>query len=264
MPTKDNPRSPYIQSLDRGLAILQLVGRSKQPVSLAELADLLSIDRSSAFRFAITLRRRGFLSCAPGRKDFLLGSSMWALAREYDWGKLLVEIAHSDLGLLATRINETAHLAVREGKSVLFIDSAHASRVIAAVGRTGELHPLHCTAHGKALLADADESELRSLLGSGPFRKYTENTITTIKALAEDCAAIHEIGYAIDDSEHAEDLRCIAAPIRFNSQIVGSIGVSSPIPRLPESLYSEYGEEVCAIARKIGDSLRDAEENRAN
>ena len=71
----------------------------------------------------------------------MLGSSMWALAREYDWSKLLVEIAHPDLNLLATRINETAHLAVREGKDVLFIDSAHASRVIAAVGRTGDSTP---------------------------------------------------------------------------------------------------------------------------
>ena len=60
MQTKENPRSPYIQSLDRGLAILQLVGRSKQPVSLTELADLLGIDRSSASRFAITLRRRDY------------------------------------------------------------------------------------------------------------------------------------------------------------------------------------------------------------
>jgi DNA-binding IclR family transcriptional regulator len=259
MPTKDTPRSPYIQSLDRGLAILQLVGRSKQPVSLAELAGLLGIDRSSAFRFAITLRRRGFLCCPPGRRDFLLGSSMWALAREYDWSKLLVEIAHPDLNLLATRINETAHTAVRHGKNVLFIDSAHASRVVAAVGRTGELHPLHCTAHGKAILADADESELRALLGSGPLWKYTKNTITTIKALAEDCATIHEMGYAIDDSEHVEDLRCIAAPIRFNNQIVGSIGISAPASRLPDSLYSQYGEEVCAIANKIGDSLRNSE-----
>lgn len=259
MQTKDNPRSPYIQSLDRGLAILQLVGRSKQPVSLTELADLLGIDRSSAFRFAITLRRRGFLSSPPGRKDFLLGSSMWALAREYDWSKLLVEIAHPDLNLLATRINETAHMAVREGKNVLFIDSAHASRVIAVVGRTGELHPLHCTAHGKAMLADADESELRALLGSGPLRKYTKNTITTIKALAENCIIIHESGYAIDDSEHADDLRCIAAPIRFNNQIVGSIGISAPASRLPDRLFSEYGEEVCTIARKIAASIRDSE-----
>jgi DNA-binding IclR family transcriptional regulator len=259
MPTKDNPRSPYIQSLDRGLEILQLVGRSKRSVSVPELAELLGIDRSSAFRFAITLRRRGFLSSPPGRKDFLLGSSMWALAREYDWGKLLVDIAHPDLSLLATRINETAHLAVREGKDVLFVDCAHASRVIAAVGRTGELHPLHCTAHGKAILADADESELRSLLGSDPLRKFTKNTKTSIKALAEDCATVHEIGYAVDDSEHAEDLRCIAAPIRFNKRIVGSIGVSAPAPRLPENLYAEYGKQVCAIAHKIGESLRNSE-----
>jgi DNA-binding IclR family transcriptional regulator len=259
MPTKDNPRSPYIQSLDRGLEILQLVGRSKRSVSVPELADLLGIDRSSAFRFAITLRRRGFLSSPPGRKDFLLGSSMWAMAREYDWSKLLVEIAHPDLNLLATRINETAHLAVREGKEVLFIDCAHATRVVAAVGRTGELHPLHCTAHGKAMLADADESELCALLGSGPLRKFTKNTITTIKALAENCATIHDIGYAVDDSEHADELRCIAAPIRFNKQIVGSIGISAPAPRLPDSLCLDYGKEVCAIADKIAVSLRNSE-----
>jgi DNA-binding IclR family transcriptional regulator len=256
MPTKNNPRSPYIQSLDRGLEILQLVGRSKRTVSVPELAELLGIDRSSAFRFAITLRRRGFLSSPPGRKDFLLGSSMWALAREYDWSKLLVDIAHSDLSLLATRINETAHLAIREAKDVLFIDCAQASRVVAAVGRTGELHPLHCTAHGKAILADADESEIRALLGSGPLRRFTKNTITNVKALAEACATINDTGYALDDSEHADDLRCIAAPIRFNKQIVGSIGISAPTPRLPESLYAEYGKEVCAIADKIGDSLR--------
>lgn len=190
----------------------------------------------------------------------MLGSSMWALAREYDWNKLLVDIAHPDLNLLATRINETAHLAVREGKDVLFIDCAHASRVVAAVGRTGELHPLHCTAHGKAILADADESEIRSLLGSGPLRKFTKNTKTTIKALAEDCATILEIGYAVDDSEHAEDLRCIAAPIRFKKRTVGSIGISAPAPRLPDTLYAEYGKEVCAIADKIAESLRNSDQ----
>ena len=63
----------------------------------------------------------------------------------------------------------------------------------------------------------------------------------------------------MDDSEHADDLRCIAAPIRFNKQIVGSIGISAPAPRLPDRLCSDYGKEVCAIADKIGDSLRNSE-----
>ena len=69
----------------------------------------------------------------------------------------------------------------------------------------------------------------------------------------------YEIGYAVDDSEHADELRCIAAPIRFNKQIVGSIGISAPAPRLADSLYAKYGKEVCAIADKIGESLRNSE-----
>src|ERR1700744_583722 len=114
MPEEKVRQIPFIQSLDRGLTILQTVALSKQPVSLGELAELLGIDRSSAFRLAHTLRRRGFLSCPPGRKDYVLGSSMWTLSRQYDWSNVLVKVAHPELNLLATQVNETAHLAIRE------------------------------------------------------------------------------------------------------------------------------------------------------
>lgn len=91
MPTKKSPQIPFIQSLDRGLVILQLVARSKHPVSLGELTQSLDIDRSSVFRLAHTLRRRGFLSCTPGRKEYVLGSSMWTLSRQYDWSNMLIK-----------------------------------------------------------------------------------------------------------------------------------------------------------------------------
>src|ERR1700728_1381980 len=167
MPAKKSTQAPLIQSLDRGLTILQFVAQSKQPVSLGDLTTLIGVDRSSAFRLAHTLRRRGFLSCPPGRKDYVLGSSMWTLSRQYDWSNMLIKVADPELKLMATQINETAHLAIREGKSALFIDSAHATHVIAVAGQTGELVPLHCTAHGKALIADADERELHSQFGAG-------------------------------------------------------------------------------------------------
>jgi DNA-binding IclR family transcriptional regulator len=255
MPTTKSPQLQVIQSLDRGLAILQLVAKSKHPVTLGELAELLSIDRSSAFRLAQTLRRRGFLSCPPGRKDYVLGSSMWTLSRQYDWSNVLVKVAHPDLNHLAMQINETAHLAIREGKQALFVDSAHAARVIAVAGQTGELVPLYCTAHGKALLADADERELRSLFGPGPLQIYTKNTINTIKALVRECAVIREHGYATDEAEYAEEMRCIAAPIRFNGDIVGSIGISAPSTRFTKNLYPEYAEKVCLVAERIGTAL---------
>ena len=255
MPVKKRPQIPFIQSLDRGLVILQLVARSKHPVSLGELAEQLDIDRSSAFRLAHTLRRRGFLSCPPGRKDYVLGSSMWTLSRQYDWSNMLIKVADPELKQLATQINETAHLAIREGKNALFVDSAHATHVIAVAGQTGELVPLYCTAHGKALIADADERELLSQFGPGPLQMYTKNTITTIKGLAKECTAIRGRGYATDESEYTSEMRCIAAPIRLGKDIVGSIGISAPSSRFAKSLYPDYGLKVRNVAARIGEAL---------
>jgi DNA-binding IclR family transcriptional regulator len=261
MPANKAPQVPFIQSLDRGLTILEAIALSKHPVSLGELAELLSVDRSSAFRLAHTLRRRGFLACPAGRKDYILGPSMWRLSHQYDWSNMLIRVANQHLKLLATQINETAHIAIREGKNALFIDSADANHVIAVAGQTGELVPLYCTAHGKALLADTDEQELKALLGPGPLRKYTKNTITSIPVLAKDCALIKKRGYATDEAEFREELRCMAAPIRVeNGLIVGSIGISAPTSRFVKERYRSYAEQVCKVAADIGLALSGGEQ----
>src|ERR671926_689815 len=107
-------QTPSIQSLDRGLTILEAVAKAGGPVSLGELTRLLDIDRSSVFRLAGTLKRRGFLAYPAGRKDYILGPSLWRLSHEYDWGNMLVKVSHEQVKRLANETNETAHLAVRE------------------------------------------------------------------------------------------------------------------------------------------------------
>jgi DNA-binding IclR family transcriptional regulator len=254
------PQSPFIQSLDRGVAILQAVALSKQPVTLSELADLLKIDRSSAFRLAQTLRRRGFLHCAPGRKDYVLGSLFWTLSRQYDWSKMLVMVARNHLKRLASEVNETTHLAVREDKHALFVDSANANNLITVAERIGDPMPLYCTAHGKALLADADERELRALYGTGPLKSYAKNTMTSVDMLVKDCALIKKRGFALDEAEYHDDLRCIAAPIRIQyGAIVGSVGISAPLSRFPKTLSRQFAEQVCQAAQNIGAQLCDTE-----
>src|SRR5215470_19282692 len=106
--------TPPIQSLDRGLVILEAVSRSSEPVSLAELTGLLGIDRSSAFRLANTLKRRGFLAYPAGRKDYILGPALWRLSHTYDWGTMLIRVSREHLERLANETNETTHLAIRE------------------------------------------------------------------------------------------------------------------------------------------------------
>lgn len=253
MPTKETSSVPFIQSLDRGVTIIQAIALSKRPVSLGELTDLLKIDRSSVFRLAQTLRRRGFLSCPTGRKDYILGPAMWTLSHQYDWSNMLVQVAHQELKSLANELNETAHLAVREGKSALFIDSAHANHVIAVAGQTGELVPLYCTAHGKALLADADERNLKSQFGTGPLRKYTPTTIDSVETLAKECIKIKKQGFASDEAEYNSGTRCVAAPIRLeDGSIVGSIGISAPESRFPKESYPNYSRKVRKVAHDIG------------
>jgi DNA-binding IclR family transcriptional regulator len=248
--------TPPIQSLDRGLVILEAVARSSDPVSLSELTEVMGIDRSSVFRLANTLKRRGFLAYPTGRKDYILGSTMWRLTHQYDWGRMLIRISHEHLKQLSTRLNETAHLAIREGKHALFIDHATASHVIAVSGQTGEMVPLYCTAHGKALLADLEHKDLAALFGSGPLKTYTKETVKTISRLAETCREIQAQGFSSDDGEFQEGVRCVAAPIRTElGLIIGSIGISAPVSRFPKERYRIAGEQVRATAAEISQQL---------
>src|SRR5215216_396916 len=224
--------TPAIQSLDRGLAILEAVAASPQPVPLKQLTDLIGIDRSSVFRLANTLRQRRFLANPKGSKDYILGPTAWRLSRRYG-RNVLGMFFHQHLQELTAALGETSHFTVREGVEVFFIDhQIPTGQVVSAAGQTGEFAPLHCPAHGKALLADCDLAALRELLGRGPLQVYTRTTVKSVTALARVCAQVRVDGFALDAGEYLEEVTCVAAPIRDpEGEIVASVGISSPLRR---------------------------------
>jgi DNA-binding IclR family transcriptional regulator len=250
---KSSPQTPSIQSLDRGLVILESVAKSTDPVSLRHITDLLQIDRSSAFRLANTLRRRGFLANPSGRKEYILGPSIWRMSRSHQWSDMLITFSHEHLKKLAAKTGETTHLAVRDGRQALFIDHYAATRQLLMVsGQVGNFSPLYCTAHGKALLADFGDEELKALLGRGPFQRHTPTTITTIKQLARECANIKAIGYAVDQEELVAGVRCLAAPVRdADGMVIASVGISAPIARFPVERDAIMSRQVLSIAKEI-------------
>jgi hypothetical protein len=83
-------------------------------------------------RLSVLARRKTKTRLAG--KNYILGPSVFRLSRQYDWSNMLATVAHDHLKSLAAFTNETAHLAVRVGRSALFIDHASSTHVIAVPG----------------------------------------------------------------------------------------------------------------------------------
>jgi len=250
------PRTPPIQSLDRGLILLEAVAKARRPVSLGELVPLLGIDRSSVYRLANTLGRRGFLGQLPDTKEYVLGTAVWRLAGLFPWSEVLTRFARDQVAELAARTGETAHLGVREGQQAALVHHQLTEKPVGCSVGSGHCIPLHCTGIGRALVCDYDLGQLVALLGEGPFPVFNARTTRSAARLAEECRRSRERGFVVDDQEYLEGIRCIAAPIRDPSgEVVAAIGVSAPVERLPERRYERVGRVVMEIAHAIGARL---------
>jgi IclR family acetate operon transcriptional repressor len=244
-----------IQSLDRGLAILEIVGQARRPVSVAELTPALGIDRSSVFRLANTLKMRGFLAQLPS-KEYVLGSAIWRLANRFQWSQGFTQIAREQVTALAAKTGETTHLVIQEGRQAVFVDHELTAQPVGVSVSSGRCEPLHSTAVGKALIADCDSRTLSELLGDEPLPAATKRTIRRIAELAKECRRVRKRGFAIDNEEFHEGVRCVAAPIRDASgRIVAAIGISAPISRLSESRCEKVAQAVKRAAAQIGKKL---------
>lgn len=246
-----------IQSLDRGLVLLETVANSRRPVSLSELMPILGIDRSSVFRLANTLKRRGFLAQIPDGKGYTLGSSVWRLASLFRFENVLLQVARPYVDALVANTGETTYVAVREGTQAMLIERQLTAQALGVMGAgSGTGIPLHCTGVGKALIVDFDYDRLVGLFGGSPLKRFTKRTITSLRTLAEACKRMRECGFAVDDEEGHEGVRCIGAPIRdVSGEVVAAVGISAPISRLPREAFKKMGIWVTETADAIGQQL---------
>lgn len=249
------PTQP-IQSLSRGLALLTAVADAGRPLSLAELNESVPIDRSSVFRLANTLRMHGFLSQSPASKCYTLGPAIWQLSGQIRTASSLPEVARPHVVELAEQTGETAHLAIRQDDRAVFVDHELTEQAVGVSTRTGRAEPLHNTALGKALLADFDRKAIAQLLGRGPLPSHTARTTKSVAALASQCRQTRRQGFAVDDEEYHDGVRCIAAPIHdLHGSIVAAIGISAPANRLPKRRFAQVASQVKLQAEQISRKL---------
>lgn len=248
--TKNNK---MLRTVEKALDILWKIGHSNltRGITLSELSQELSIHPSTVHRYLYTLERLGYIERQRDTDRFRLGLKLLELTTLLlDQLELRAE-AYVTLHELMEITNETIHLMVYDHGTVVYIDKVDAPQAVRMHSRIGMRRPAYTTSGGKAMLAYLGEDCLNEVLGRGLVPR-TVHTITSPEVLRRQLREIRSRGFAIDDMEDTDGVRCVGAPI-FDHRgfVIGAVTVSGPASRISLERADELGPVVVAAAQKI-------------
>nr|HMS93708.1 IclR family transcriptional regulator [Tabrizicola sp.] len=221
-----------VQALDRGLEILAHVA-AHPGRTLSEIAEGAGEAVATVFRALATLQGHGMVEVEEPGQFWHVGPGAFRVGSAFLRRTKVVERARQPMEALMRETGETANLGIEVGDEVMFVAQVEAHEAIRAFFPPGTKGPMHSSGIGKALLAWYPEDRVQAILARKGLEKFTTLTITSETSLVRDLAFTRERGFAIDDQERAEGMRCIAAPI-FNAhgEPVAGLSVSGPAFRV--------------------------------
>ena len=231
------PGLPRAQSLTRAAALVRAVGVASAGgggATTAALARACGLPVATAARLLATLSDEGFVERTPDGAGWTLGMPLVRLARAADPDRALVAAARPVLEDLADAAGESAALAVaRAGPAMDVIAQADGPGLLGVSDWVGREFPLHASAPGKLVLAELDDDALAAWVARVRPERFTRRTITSVRGLRAELAAIRAQGYAELDGELEPELASLAVTVRgVSGAAVAFIGVSGPGGRL--------------------------------
>jgi DNA-binding IclR family transcriptional regulator len=253
--TGSKPKN-LVQTIERAAFIFDILSQFPNGLSLGELASKASLPKGTAHRLLSSMAYFDLIRQEPTTKNYHLGFKL------ADLGNLLLSQidlrtqARPFLIHLSETVNETVHLVVLDRGKALYIDKVDLHPKVSGlqmVSRLGSRISLHCSSVGKILLAYMQTTEAEKLISGIGLDKRTSNTITDPKKLMRHLSLIRENGYAIDDEENEEGIRCVAAPIRNGSgRVEAAVSISGPTTRITrERIETDLKNRICETAMGI-------------
>ena len=234
-----------IKSIDRTLQILELFSLEKPEWGVTEISKALNIYKSNVHNILTTLVEKGFVMKDSKTDKYKLGIKFFELGSVVIKNLNLRKIAHPYMEKLLKEFNETVHLGILVEGEILSIEQEESGQSLSPRIFIGKRAPLHCTGVGKAIMAYLSEEEIASIVKEKGLKKYTENTITNKEDLKKELEKIREQGYAVDNMEHEEGVRCVASPIRgYTGEVIASMSISGPAFRINENNISNIAKKV--------------------
>jgi DNA-binding IclR family transcriptional regulator len=240
-----------IQVIARAATILRALEARPEGRTLGQLSSDVDLPRSTVHRIIRALEHEHLVAAVSSEGGYRLGPGLMRLASSSS--RWLADSVHEHLRALSRRVNETVDLSVRSGDRVLFIDQIAVSQRLQAVSGIGVGMPLHCTAPGKALLAQMPGDEVEELLADGAVR-HTEHTIVDFAELSEVLVEIRRTGVALDHEEHHLGISAVGTAIRNPYGLPAAVSIPVPSSRF-EGREQELIDAIIAARDEIEAAL---------
>jgi len=242
----------FIESLDRGLRVLEVFGDRPQPMTLSDLAKAAELPRATARRILFTLERAGFV--ATDGKLFRLMPRVLVLASSYLASNHVVSVLQPALDRVSSDAQEISSMAILDGNDAVFIARASPARVFSSGIDIGYRLPAFCTSVGRVLLSRLPDDELAVALDKMEPAPLTPFTVTDRKLLLTTIIADRAQGYSLVDREAEPHFRSISVPIRrYDGAIVAAINMGAHVDRVPSA---EMVERFLPRLREAAESVK--------
>jgi len=261
----DKKASVYrVQVLDRAFRILDVLSENGPEMKVSEISARLQLHKSTVHRLLMVLERHRCVEKNSASGKYRLGWKLLELGTKTVARLDLGQRARPYLERLVRETGETAHLGVfSQGEiiSVLHVDSPRTLRTPSTVGRQS---PAHCTSLGKCFLAFLPEAEVDEIIRGKGLKPYARNTITQGELLKRELGRVRERGYAVDNEEFEEGLKCIGAPVRDHSgKVVAAISIAGPASRMVEQRMPTLTRSVVTAANHLSAELGHGGNNKS-
>ncbi len=248
--------SDFVQSLDRGLAVIRAFGPGRERLSLSDVAREAGLTRAAARRFLLTLVRLGYVR-SDGR-EFSLRPRVLELGYAYLSGLAMPEIAAPHQEELVARVRESSSISVLDGHHIVYVARVPTKRIMTVAISVGTRFPAYATSMGRVLLSGLRPADLDRYLAEAEFDQLTAGTVTDPARLREIIRETAEQGYAIVDQELEEGLRAVAAPIHGSGgNVTAAVNVSAHASRVSmAAMRTEQLPQLIDTVQRIEADLR--------
>jgi IclR family transcriptional regulator, pca regulon regulatory protein len=248
--------SDFVQSLDRGLAVIRAFGPDRERLSLSEVARATGLTRAATRRFLLTLVKLGYVR-NDGR-EFSLRPRVLELGYAYLSGLGMPEVAAPHLEELVAQVRESSSISVLDGHHIIYVARVPTKRIMTVAISVGTRFPAYATSMGRVLLAALPPGDLDQYLAEADLEPITARTVIDQDRLREIVREVGKQGYAIVDQELEEGLRAIAAPIHgAGGAVTAAINLSAHASRVSmAAMRSDLLPALLETARRIEADLR--------